>query len=59
MQTEIQKLKMKRIFELLESVNGDGTSLITLMIPSGGNINIIKQKLVDEYSAATQVQSRL
>lgn len=59
MHSDIQKLKVQRMLDLLESANGGGTSLITLMIPSGGNINLIKQKLTDEYSAATNVKSRL
>lgn len=56
---EIQKLKIKRILDQLQNSKGDGTSLITLLIPSGGNINLIKQKLTDEYSAATHIKSRL
>lgn len=56
---EIQKLKIKRTLDCLQNAQGDGTSLITLMLPSGGNINLIKQKLTDEYSAATNIKSRL
>jgi len=56
---EIQKLKVERLLKQLESAQGDGTSLITLMIPSGGNINRMKQKLTDEYSTASQIKSRL
>jgi len=56
---EIQKLKVDRLLKQLEHAQGDGTSLITLMIPAGGNINRMKQKLTDEYSAATQIKSRL
>jgi len=56
---EIQKLKVERLLKQLEGAQGDGTSLITLMIPSGGNINRMKQKLTDEYSTASQIKSRL
>jgi peptide chain release factor subunit 1 len=59
MLSEIQKLKFKRMLDVLESANGNGTSMITVLIPSGGNINLIKQKLTDEYTAARQVKSRL
>lgn len=56
---EIQKLKIKRILDQLQISKGDGTSLITLLIPSGGNINLIKQRITEEYSNATNIKSRL
>ena len=59
MLSELQKLRVDRMLDALESVNGNGTSMITLLIPSGGNINQFKQKLTDEYTAATQVKSRV
>jgi peptide subunit release factor 1 (eRF1) len=56
---DIQQLKMKRILDSLDSAAGEGTSLITLLISSGGNASKTKQKLVCEESAASQIKSRV
>lgn len=57
--TEIQKIKIERTLKQLEGVEGNGTSLITIMISQGGNINLMKHKLNNEYNSASQIQSRL
>lgn len=50
---------MENLLNQLENASGEGTSLITLMIPAGANIAKTKQKLTEEYTAATQIKSRL
>jgi len=59
MQSEIQILKIQRMLKELSAVEGQGTSLITVLIPSGGSIAKTKQKLVCEETAATQIKSRV
>jgi len=43
----------------LDSAAGEGTSLITILIASGGSASKTKQKLVCEESAASQIKSRV
>lgn len=50
---------MKMNLDKLESIEGSGTSLITLMIPADGNLNKAKQKLAGEYSTSKQIKSRV
>jgi peptide subunit release factor 1 (eRF1) len=57
--TEIQSLKVKRTLNELSTATGDATSLITVMIASGGSISKTKQKLVSEESTSSQIKSRV
>lgn len=56
---EVQKLIVERLLDSLDAANGDGTSMISLLVPSGGDLNKIKRQLTEEYTAATNVKSRL
>ena len=56
---EIKKWALKRMLKQIESERGDGTSLITLIIPSGGQISQYSQKLTDEQGTASNIKSRV
>jgi len=56
---EVQKLIVERLLDSLDTANGDGTSMISLLVPSGGDLNRTKRQLTEEYTAATNVKSRL
>jgi peptide chain release factor subunit 1 len=58
-QTEIQTLKIQRMLKDLDAAEGQATSLISVMIPSGGSISKTKQKLVCEEGTASQIKSRV
>jgi peptide chain release factor subunit 1 len=59
MQSEIQTVKIQRMLKDLSAIEGQGTSLITVLIPSGGSIAKMRQKLSSEESAAMQIKSRV
>jgi len=50
---------MQRVLKELSAVEGQSTSLISVLIPSGGSISKTKQKLLCEEGAATQIKSRV
>ena len=56
---EVQKLIVERLLDSLDAANGDGTSMISLLVPAGGDLNKIKRQLTEEYTAAGNVKSRL
>lgn len=56
---EIQQLKIKRMLDTLDTVEGNGTSMISILVPSKGDLNRIKQKITDECTAANNIKSRL
>jgi len=60
MSVDIEQFKIKRLIKQLSSIKGiGGTSLISLILPSGENINKVNKKLTDEYGAAANIKSRV
>lgn len=55
----IEKWKMKRLIKFLESIKGNGTSMITLIIPKGSQITFASQMLTTELSTASNIKSRV
>lgn len=55
----IEKWKLKRLIKSLESMKGNGTSMITLIIPKGGQLSLVSQKLTDEFGTAVNIKSRV
>ena len=55
----IEQFKLKRIIKYLDSLKGNGTSMITLILPSGEQISKVNQKLTDEMGAASNIKSRV
>jgi peptide chain release factor subunit 1 len=55
----IEQFKIKRIIKYLESLKGNGTSMITLILPSGEQVSKVNQKLTDEMGAASNIKSRV
>ena len=55
----IQLFKMKRMLKSLEDSRGDGTSMVTILIPPGDAIFKIRQKLVDELGTASNIKNRV
>jgi peptide subunit release factor 1 (eRF1) len=56
---QIEKLKIKRILDFINSAEGKGTSMVSLYIPSGAQISRYAKKINDEYHTATQIKSRV
>jgi peptide chain release factor subunit 1 len=55
----MEQYKIKKIYERLSSYRGNGTSLITIMIPTCGDLNGMKRTLTDEVGTATNIKSRV
>jgi len=57
--SEIQNLKIQRTLKELSAVSGEGSSLISVMIPACGSIAKTRKKLLQEEGSATKIKSRL
>mmetsp|Transcript_9727 Transcript_9727/g.23166 ORF Transcript_9727/g.23166 Transcript_9727/m.23166 type:complete len:442 (+) Transcript_9727:74-1399(+) len=55
----IEQWKIKRVIKSLDAAKGNGTSMITVIVPQGDDINQIQRKLTDEAGAATNIKSRV
>ncbi|AMD22859.1 HHR090Cp [Eremothecium sinecaudum] len=51
--------KMKKLVQSLEKARGNGTSMISLVIPPGGQISQTQKMLTDEYGTASNIKSRV
>ncbi|KAL3240282.1 translation termination factor eRF1 RNJ42_03500 [Nakaseomyces bracarensis] len=63
MDTEAEKnieiWKVKKLVRSLEQARGNGTSMISLVIPPKGQIPLIQKMLTDEYGTASNIKSRV
>lgn len=55
----IEIWKVKKLIKRLENARGNGTSMISLIIPPKGQISIINKMLTDEYGTALNIKSRV
>lgn len=55
----IQQFRIKRLIKSLDAAKGNGTSMITLIIPPNDDINRSGKMLVGEQSTAAQIKSRV
>ncbi|GME69914.1 unnamed protein product [[Candida] boidinii] len=55
----IEMWKVKKLIKNLEKARGNGTSMISLIIPPKGQIPMIQKMLVDEYGTASNIKSRV
>ena len=58
-ETDIQKWKIQNMIKRLESFSGGGTSMISLIIPSGAQISQYSSRLTDEYGKSSNIKSRV
>ena len=58
-ETAIAQWKIKRLIKTLDNARGNGTSMITLIIPPGDDINRYGQMLVNEASTASRIKVQL
>lgn len=56
---ELEIWRIKNVIKKYSRAKGSGTSLITLMIKSGGQISLTNQKLTDELGAASNIKDRV
>lgn len=55
----IEQWKIKRLIRNLSAARGNGTSMITLIVPPKDDINRINSKLSEEYGTASCIKSRV
>jgi len=51
--------KVKKLIKSLEAARGNGTSMISLIIPPGDQISRVSKMLADEYGTASNIKSRV
>ncbi|EOA37817.1 hypothetical protein CARUB_v10011998mg [Capsella rubella] len=51
--------KMKKLVKSLEVARGNGTSMISLIIPPRGQVSRVSKMLSDEYGTASNIKSRV
>jgi peptide chain release factor subunit 1 len=55
----IEILKFKRLIEKIDSYTGSGTSVVSLLIPSGDQLSKAVDLINTEYSTASNIKSRV
>ncbi|KAJ3072721.1 Electron transfer flavoprotein alpha-subunit [Podochytrium sp. JEL0797] len=56
---QIELWKMKKLIKSLEAARGNGTSMISLVLPPGSQISQAAKMLGDEYGTASNIKSRV
>merc|ERR1712137_1086170 len=57
--SSIEQWKIKRLIKSLEAARGNGTSMISLIIPPKDQISRVSKMLGDEYGTASNIKSRV
>eukprot|EP00761_Pharyngomonas_kirbyi_P011810 gb/GECH01011836.1/.p1 GENE.gb/GECH01011836.1/~~gb/GECH01011836.1/.p1 ORF type:complete len:442 (+),score=125.90 gb/GECH01011836.1/:1-1326(+) len=57
--TNIAQWKVKKLIKSLESAKGNGTSMISLIVPPGDQINKVSKMLADEAGTASNIKNRV
>ncbi|KAI9275564.1 eukaryotic peptide chain release factor subunit 1 [Phascolomyces articulosus] len=55
----VEMWKMKKLIKSLEAARGNGTSMISLIIPPKDQISRVGKMLADEYGTASNIKSRV
>jgi peptide chain release factor subunit 1 len=56
---QLALFKMKRLIQMLESAKGDGTSMISLIVPPREQVSKVMSMLTNEYGTASNIKSRV
>lgn len=55
----VEMWKIKKLVKNLQEARGNGTSMISLIIPPGGQISLVSKMLTDEAGTASNIKSRV
>jgi len=55
----VEQWKVKKLIQTLEAARGNGTSMISLIIPPKDQISRVSKMLADEYGTASNIKSRV
>ncbi|KAJ8662694.1 eukaryotic peptide chain release factor subunit 1 [Lichtheimia ornata] len=56
---QVEMWKMKKLIRSLEAARGNGTSMISLIIPPKDQVSRVGKMLADEYGTASNIKSRV
>lgn len=56
---QVEMWKIKKLIKSLQKARGNGTSMISLVIPPGDQISRVGKMLADEYGTANNIKSRV
>jgi peptide chain release factor subunit 1 len=56
---DIENWKMRKLIKRLNEARGNGTSIISLILPPGDQICRVNRMLTEEYGTATNIKSRV
>jgi peptide chain release factor subunit 1 len=59
MDQQIEMFKVKKLIKNLAAARGNGTSMISLIVPPGDQISRVNKMLSDEYGTASNIKSRV
>lgn len=58
-QLEVERWKMKKLLKYLQNARGNGTSMISLILPPKDQISRASKLLTEEYGTASNIKSRV
>ena len=58
-ENQVEVWKVKKLIKSLEQARGNGTSMISLIIPPKDQISRVSKMLADEYGTASNIKSRV
>ena len=56
---DIEIWKIRKLIKSLSKAKGNGTSMISLIIPAGAQISLTNRMLTEEYGTASNIKSRV
>jgi peptide chain release factor subunit 1 len=56
---QVEMWKVKKLIKSLQAARGNGTSMISLIIPPKDQVSRIAKMLADEYGTASNIKSRV
>ena len=56
---QVETWKVKKLIKSLQAARGNGTSMISLIIPPKDQVSRIAKMLADEYGTASNIKSRV
>lgn len=58
-ETEVEQWRIKKLIKSLKNANGNGTSVVSIILSPGASISKMNQKLTEEYGTATNIKSKV
>lgn len=56
---DVELWRVKKLIQSLDNARGNGTSMISLIIPQNGQLSIVNKMLTEEMGTAARIKSRV